>query len=69
MCINPYQGIAMFCLLLFSPTSKKGLCKALGRDKQDSTLVLHMLYSQIEDPRKLRSAILLDQDVHVCGKR
>ena len=22
-CINPYQGISMFCLLLFSPTSKK----------------------------------------------
>ena len=22
-CINPYQGIAMFCLLLFSATSKK----------------------------------------------
>ena len=22
-CINPYQGMAVFCLLLFSPTSKK----------------------------------------------
>ena len=22
-CINPYQGIAVFCLLLFPPTSKK----------------------------------------------
>ena len=42
-CINPYQGIAMFCLLLLSPTSKNDLCGALGRDKQYSILVFHML--------------------------
>ena len=42
-CITPYQDIAKFCLLSFSPTSKKVLCGALGRDEQYSILVLHML--------------------------
>ena len=67
-CINRYQGIAMFYLLLFSPTSKKVLCGALGRDEQYSILVLHCVVKLnwgIEE----RSDILLDQYVHVCEKK
>ena len=66
MCINPYQGIVMFCLLLFSPTSKKVYVELWVGINKIATCIAYVVKSNRGS--KERNAILLDQDVHVCGK-
>ena len=61
-----YKSLPRHSNVLPSPTSEKGLCGALGRDKQYSILVLHVVKSN-RGPKE-RSVIFLDQDMHVCGK-